>query len=61
MKKKGNGEFDVTMRSYDGVVTCELVGLFLLNGITNERKILTIVGLYRDDGLGVIENAKVER
>ena len=44
------------MGSYDGAELCELVGLFLLNEITNKRKIITNVGLYRDDGLGVIEN-----
>ena len=42
--------FDVTMGSYDGAETCELIGLFLLSEMQN----LEInVGLYRDDGLAV--------
>lgn len=46
--KKGNENFDVTMGSYDGAETCELVGLFILSHLQN----LNInVGLYRDDGL----------
>ena len=52
---KKDGLFDVTMGSFDGAETCELVGLFLLNKITEitpTRK----VGLYRDDGLMIIEN-----
>ena len=49
-QKKSNSEFDVTMGSYDGAETRELVGLFLLNQLGD----LDInVGLYRDDGLGV--------
>ena len=44
------------MGSYDGAEVCELVGLFMLNliaplvGKTN-------VGLYRDDGSAILENA----
>ena len=44
------------MSSYDGAEVCELVGLFILNliaplvGKSN-------VGLYRDDGLAILENA----
>ena len=34
--KKGNPNFDVTMGSYDGAEVCELVGLYLLNLLTNE-------------------------
>ena len=41
-------DFDVTMGSFDGAETCELVGLSLLSQLTH----LDInVGLYRDDGL----------
>ena len=47
-QKKGNATFDVTMGSYDGAETCELVGSFLLSQLQD----LNInVGLYRDDGL----------
>ena len=48
--KKGNTTFDVTMGSYDGAETCELVGSFLLSQLQD----LNInVGLYRDDGLAI--------
>ena len=47
--KKVNPDCDITMGSYDGAETCDLVGLFLLSKMQN----LGInVGLYRDDGLG---------
>ena len=52
---KKDGLFDVTMGSFDGAKTCELVGLFIFNKITEftpTRK----VGLYCDDGLMIIEN-----
>lgn len=49
-QKKGNTTFDVTMGSYDGAETCELVGNFLLSQLQH----LNInVGLYRDDGLAI--------
>ena len=48
---KGNNEvpFDVTMGSYDGAETCELVGTYILSKLSNicDGKL----GLYRDDGL----------
>ena len=54
--KKSESMFDVTMGSYDGAETCELVGLYLLNllkeHINNEN-----IGLYRDDGLAILENS----
>ena len=56
MKKEKDGAFDVTMGSYDGAEVCELVGAFLLSRLTpllGENK----VGLYRDDGLGVVKNS----
>ena len=49
-QKKGDTAFDVTMGSYDGAETCELVGSFLLSQLQN----LDInIGLYRDDGLAI--------
>ena len=33
--KKGNELFDVSMGSYDGAETCELVGQYLLNKMEN--------------------------
>lgn len=48
--KRGDSNFDVTMGSFDGAETCELVGLYILS----QLKTLDInVGLYRDDGLAI--------
>jgi hypothetical protein len=48
--KRRNPGFDVTMGSFDGAETCELIGLYLLSQLQH----LNInVGLYRDDGLAV--------
>ena len=49
VKREGE-EFDITMGSYDGAETTDIVGLFLLH----QLKHLPIdLGLYRDDGLAV--------
>ncbi len=51
--KRGNTNFDVTMGSFDGAETCELIGLYLLSQLQD----LDInVGLYRDDGLAICNN-----
>ena len=50
-KKNTSNLFDVTMGSYDGAETCELVGIYMLSLITPKFK--GQVGLYRDDGLAV--------
>ena len=56
-EKKGESpSFDVTMGSFDGAEVCELVGLYMLNKLGNVVSSENI-GLYRDDGLAVIENA----
>jgi hypothetical protein len=47
------GLFDVTMGSFDGAESCELVGSYLLHLITTKHG--NNFGLYRDDGLGVIK------
>ncbi len=48
--KRLNPDLDVTMGSYDGAETCELIGLYILSQLNH----LDInVGLYRDDGLAV--------
>ena len=54
MKDKGD-KFDVTMGSYDGAETCELVGAFLLNQLSSlvDR---SAIGLYRDDGLAALKD-----
>ena len=41
--------------SYDGAEVCKLVGLYLLNLLTNEFGKHNI-GLYRDDGLSCFQN-----
>ena len=63
-QKKGDTTFDVTMGSFDGAETCELVGSFLLSQL---QHLDANLGLYRDDGLAVsnatprgIENTKKE-
>ena len=46
--RKIRSDSDVTMGSFDGAETCELVRLFLLSRLTH---LDVNVGLYRDDGL----------
>ena len=46
--RKIRSDFDVTMGSFDGAETCELVGLFLLSQLTH---LDVNVGLYRGDVL----------
>ena len=55
VKKLGNEDFDVPMGCFDGAEICELAGIFLL---TKLKDIVNIddIGLYRDDGLGVLKN-----
>ena len=54
--KSSNPDFDVTMGSFDGAEVCELVGLFILNGLTAIFG-KSNVGLYRDDGLAITRNS----
>ena len=52
--KKKENDFDVSMGSLDGAEVCELVGLYLLSKL--ELLIpQTDIGLYRDDGLAVLQ------
>ena len=53
-KRTSEELFDVTMGSYDGAETCELVGSFILHQIT--KKYGKHFGLYRDDGLGIVSS-----
>ena len=56
-KKSSNDLFDVTMGSFDGAETCELVGCYLLSLLTD--KYSQNIGLYRDDGLAAFnQNTK---
>ena len=61
-KKKVNPEFDSTMGSFDGAEVCDLIGLYILHIITSSglgiRK--EELGLYRDDGLGIMRRSKRE-
>ena len=52
-QKKGPTTFDVTMGSFDGAETCELVGSFLLSQL---QQLNINIGLYRDDGLAVVNS-----
>ena len=54
-KKSASNQFDVTMGSFDGAETCELVGCYLLSLLT--KKYGQNIGLYRDNGLAAF-NAK---
>ena len=54
MKREVN-LLDVTIGAYDGAEVCELVGIFMLNNIS-EKYNKNDVGLYRDDGLAVFKN-----
>ena len=51
-KRNADNTFDVTMGSYGGAEICELVSLFILNSL--QERFGKNVGLYRDDGLAVI-------
>ena len=56
LKKAGNEELDVSLGCFDGAEVCELVGVFILHLLkTVMRK--ENVGLYRDDGLGILRNS----
>ena len=48
--KTVNPDCDITMGSYDGAETCDIVGLFFLSKLQNFD---IDIGLYRDDGLCV--------
>ena len=55
-QKKSSSTFDVTMGSFDGAETCELVGGFLLSQL--QTKFGDKIGLYRDDGLAVTDTTQ---
>ena len=48
-KKKTIGNFDVTMGSFDGAETSDLIGLYLLSKVQN---LDVTIGCFRDDWLG---------
>ena len=55
IKRDGDEDFDVPMGCFDGAEICELTGSYLLYQLTNIID-KNSVGLYRDDGLGVLKN-----
>ena len=55
IKKEGNKDFDVIIGSNDGVEISELVGLLILSKSAHLLQD-NYVGLYRDDGLGVLRD-----
>ena len=55
VKKKGNKDFDVTRGSNDGAEISEPLGLLMLSKLVHLFQDNS-VGLYRDDGLGVLRN-----
>ena len=57
-KKASLNLFDVTVGTYYGAKSCELVAAFLLHKI--KSKYGNNFGLYRDDGLGVTRSSHVE-
>ena len=54
-KETSSNLFDITMDSYDGAESCELVGSFLAHQITQKHD--ENFGLHRDDRLGVLKAA----
>ena len=55
VKKSGHKDFDVPMGCFNGAEVFEIVGTCILSKISNEIS-KKQVGLYRDDGLGVLRN-----
>ena len=60
-KKSACNQFDVTMGSFDGAETCELVGCYILSLLTEKYGRNT--GLYRDDRLAAFNGKphKIEK
>ena len=56
LKRKGNGNFDVPMECLDKAEVCGLTGLYILSKIKSVFENKNYVGLYRDDGLGILRN-----
>ena len=55
VRKNNDSMFDITMGSFDGAEICDLVGLFSLNDLAKKFG-NKFVGLYRDDGLAIIQS-----
>ena len=59
VKKNAESDlFDVTMGSFAGAELCELVGLYLLDKITNSGLFpKSSIGIYRDDGICILRGS----
>ena len=57
-KKSSNDRFNVTMGSFDGAETCELVGCYILSRLT--KKYGNSISFYRDDGLSAFNKTPQE-
>ena len=55
VKRDKSSLFDVSMGCYDGAEVCEMVGIFMLNKLS-ELLSRDKLGLYRDDGLGMLKD-----
>ena len=57
VKKNRNDRFDVPMGGWDSAEISEICGMYLLDRLTNKNGPFekSLVGLYRDDGLGVVK------
>ena len=53
--KKGESNFDITVRTYDGAEVCELIGIFMLSLLSKHIN-KNHIGLYRDDGFAILKN-----
>ena len=56
--KNHSNMFEVAMGSFDGAEVCDLIGLFLLDNLSDKYG-KNNVGLYRDDALVILRNASV--
>ena len=56
IKQKCDESFDVPMGCLDGAEVCDLTGLYILSKIRLVFENQSDVGLYRDDGLGILRN-----
>ena len=54
VKKSCDQDFDVPMGCFDSAEVCDTTGIFLLHQLSHIVK-KTDIGLYRDDGLGIIQ------
>ena len=56
VKQKGNKNFDVPMGCLDRAEICDLTGIYILSKIKSVFENQNDVGLYRDNGLGILWN-----